>query len=67
MCSQQDKNLRCYGYNIKNNEFTGPEIIGNNECGCEPIQIRVEYFPETNEFLMGCKSPEIDDNKYSIA
>ena len=64
-CAQQDRNMRCYGYNIKNNEFIGPGIITNDGCDIEPIDMRVEYFPETDEFLFGCKNGG-NGNLYSI-
>jgi hypothetical protein len=57
--------MRCYGYNIKNNEFIGPGIITNDGCDSEPIDMRVEYFPETDEFLFGCKNNG-NGNLYSI-
>lgn len=57
-CTQHFSELRCYGYNIKTNEFIGPGNINDQQNGnCEQVQIdiQLEYFPETNEFLIGCK------------
>ena len=65
LCAQQDRNMRCYGYNIKNNEFIGAGIITNDGCDVEPTDMRVEYFPETDEFLLGCKNIG-QGNLYSI-
>ena len=56
-CSIYYGNLQCFGYNIKNNEFTSNDTItpSINYCKDEFINLQLEYFPETDEFLFGCK------------
>jgi hypothetical protein len=62
-CTQRYNELYCFGYNIDNNEFTTIGIISDNKCSQEPIKIKVEFFPETEEFLIGCKD---NDNSSRI-
>ena len=56
-CSIYYGSLQCFGYNIKNNEFTSGDAItpSMNYCKDEFINLQLEYFPETDEFLFGCK------------
>ena len=60
-CTTQNNNLACFGYNINLNKFTEINTLTENDCKFEPIQIKVEYFPETEEFLVGCKAKTQDD------
>ena len=62
-CGSAGSSLVCFGYNINSNEFSEAKIITEFDCRCEPIQFKVEYFPETEEFLMGCKARQ-DSEEY---
>ena len=61
-CTQKDSDMKCFGYNINTNKFTDLNNITDSGCKFETIQMKVEYFPETEEFLAGCKG---NDNVYS--
>ena len=68
-CVQQDGNLICYGYDISNNNtFTNADIVTTKGCKKENILMEAEFFPETNEILVGCKgdSNEFYLGKYSL-
>ena len=54
-CIQKEKQLACFVYDITENTFSEAGIVTTTGCKTEPIQIKVEYFPETEEFLVGCK------------
>jgi hypothetical protein len=55
-CAQQIGNLVCYGFNISNNyTFTDAVEVENTQCKIEVEEMEVEFFPETNEFLFGCR------------
>ena len=45
-----------FGYNINSNEFSEKKIVTESDCICQPIQYKVEYFPETEEFLVSFKA-----------
>ena len=60
-CIQKDNDMKCFGYNINTNQFT--EVYTITDSGCKP-QLKVEYFPETEEFLAGCKGNDNDNNYY---
>ena len=65
-CAQHNNDLKCFGYNIVTNQFTEAGVInGKNSEGCRinVLDMQIEYFPETNEFLMGCKD---QGNNYFI-
>ena len=66
-CTQHYYDLTCFGYNIVTNQFTEAGIIINIDigygCRINILDMQIEYFPETNEFLMGCKDQE---NNYFI-
>ena len=54
-CFQRVGNLNCFAYNINNNELSSKVQIESSNCHQEVIQMRIDYFPETEEFLFGCK------------
>ena len=56
ICSQHSGNYKCFLYNITNNNFTSAVTIQNDSCLNENLNMVVEYFPETDEFLVGCKN-----------
>ena len=64
-CTQKLNDMRCFGYNIEKNEFREFGFLTENDCRCENVGMQAEYFPETDEFLVGCKS-DYTTNKYYI-
>ena len=54
-CTQLLGNFDCFAYNINTNEITSKMKIESENCDKEVIQMRIDYFPETDEFLFGCK------------
>ena len=56
ICAQQSGNLKCFTYNIENNEFGEVHEVTNFGCDCQPIDMMVEYFPEREEFVFWCTS-----------
>ena len=54
-CTQRDGNIDCFAYNITSDEITYTGRIERYDCNQEVIQMRIDYFPETKEFLFGCK------------
>ena len=64
-CTQKLNDFRCFGYNIEKNVYTQIEFITENDCKCESIEMQAEYFPESDEFLVGCKSDK-NNNAYYI-
>ena len=64
-CVSKLGNLLCFGYNINTNNFSQVgEVAQVSQCKDEILQIRVEYFPETVEYLVGCSS---EDYSYYLA
>ena len=63
-CSQRNGNLDCFAYNIISDEITSIEKIENSDCNQEVIQMRIDYFPETEEFLFGCKRKDYKRDYY---
>ena len=53
-CAANGK-FNCYGYDITINNFTNVGQVTSNGCKNEIIEMEMEYFPETKEFLVGCK------------
>ena len=50
--------LECYGYDINENNVTSitNENFNINNCGQQPYSFISEYFYETENFVIGCKS-----------
>ena len=55
ICSQHSGNYECFLYNITNNNFTSAVTIEYDLCVNDILNMVVEYFPETDEFLVACK------------
>ena len=50
--------LNCLSYNIEDNSLSSePQQLPNN-CGGQPISLTIEYFYETESFIVGCKKDE---------
>ena len=60
ICSQHTGNFKCFLYNIVNNNFTSAKIVEAEKCDCEVLDMVVEYFPETEEMVFGCKGTSND-------
>ena len=56
ICSEQDKNLKCFSYDIINNTFRDINEVTSTGCDCQQIDLMVEYFPEKEEFAFWCAS-----------
>ena len=60
-CTQKYSELNCFGYNIDSNTFTSVGKISEGNCKEEIIKLKIEFFPETEQFLLGCKSTNDTD------
>ena len=63
-CTQKYSELNCFGYNIDSNTFTSVGKISEGNCREENIELKIEFFPETEQFLLGCKSK--NDTEYFL-
>ena len=54
-CSfKSNEALKCLNYDIESNQFSGEQQIIQNGCGDRPSSLIMEYFYETEEFIIGC-------------
>ena len=53
-----DREFNCYSYDIVTNELTFIKKTIDNGCGYQPTSIIMEYFYETNNFLVGCRNEQ---------
>ena len=63
-CTQIFSELNCFGYNIDINNFTTLGQITGGDCKQENINLKIEFFPETEEFFIGCKSETLANRYY---
>ena len=63
-CTQKVSELNCFGYNIDINNFTTLGQITGGDCKQENINLKIEFFPETEEFFIGCKSETLANRYY---
>ena len=65
--------VNCLNYNIESNQISTEIKNIENKCRNQPISLMIEYFYETNNFIVGCKEDgntihisEFDDEMNSI-
>ena len=65
ICSyaQGNGNLNCFYYNIGDNSLSSDPLQLENTCGGQPISLTIEYFYETESFIVGCK---LDGNTLTL-
>ena len=58
VCGYQasDMVFNCYSYNIVTNQLTFIRQILDSGCGYQPNSIIMEYFYETQKFIVGCRN-----------
>ena len=54
-CTYRYDGLKCLKYNIKSNAFYDYTILLNSGCGYRSFNLIMEYFYETEQFIVGCK------------
>ena len=59
ICYQHIVEYKCFKYNIKDNVFSSIYTIKESGCQNEIVYLEIEYFPETNEVLSGCKGANL--------
>ena len=62
ICYQHINDYKCFKYNVKDNAFSSSvSVIQEEGCQNEIVYLELEYFPETNEVLSGCKEKEVNN------
>ena len=55
------ESLNCFNFDISKTGFTNRrEIVKSGKCRSSPTSLIVEYFYETEEFIIGCLGPSAD-------
>ena len=55
ICKYKDDGLKCFNYNITSNSFSQETRILSSGCEYRPFSLIMEYFYETEQFIIGCK------------
>ena len=63
-CIERRLELYCFCYIITNHSFTNKGDITDGDCKKENLNLKIENFPETEEFLIGCKNKTTANRYY---
>ena len=53
-----NSNLNCFYYDITTNTLTFLKSVVDKGCGYQPTSLIMEYFYETEKFIIGCRNEE---------